>query len=162
MESNELKVVNFSEALSAFKKMLKDTYRISKKPEVDHYDYQGPEIEHFSVLATMYNIHDSLSKEELEYRAQKNSTTVSEEMLDNILGGLFRLGFSSAMIKCDQSNGSDMVEKLLKMLETDPGFNKLKMAIKCLREVRDNITTNEETRITISQTLNDIQNYENS
>ena len=85
------KEVNFEKAMKDMKKMILETHDVKEIKK--YYDYQGEDIKHHSILATNFNIHDSVSRKGMTHNRDQG-----RDLLDVILEKIFQLGYSQAKI----------------------------------------------------------------
>lgn len=81
------------EAVEAIEKLLRKTHSIRVKPvDVASLEYVGPEITHFTILATDFSIKETLSH--LDYSRDEHGQTYFE----SILIKLYQLGYQAGYI----------------------------------------------------------------
>lgn len=86
--------VNFAKAMDDVEALLRETHDI--KETKGYADYKGEEITHSSILATSFNIKESVSKKGMKYNRDQNRS-----LLRVILTKVFQLGYCQAKIMDD-------------------------------------------------------------
>lgn len=107
------------------KEMLLATHEIKEIKK--YYNYTGEEIKHHSILATCFNIHDSVSRDGMAHNREQG-----RDLLDVILEKTFQLGYTQAKILDDNDSAKNFliefaqkqIEALSKQLKEEKEKNK--------------------------------------
>lgn len=86
------------------------------------WEYNGVDIEHFSILATTWNLKDSLTPDKIEYQMERADKIDEYSMFRIVFQKIYQYGYSIANIEKNRKQDEirTKVDKFLKMITRTP------------------------------------------